>query len=228
MTSAIYRESATVSVPKPGQACKKKRLDSRHGLVRGIVVAAALYAGAVAACRADTPTPAAAAAFIEATAHQLITVIDGHEDAASQDRELQAVVDRAVDVEGIARFCMGRYWPLASPTQRQAFLGLFRSVLMDGVTGQIRTYKGVTVTVGRTQMRDGAVSVSSVVLRPGREPAKVDWLVDSTSAGPKIEDVVAEGTSLRLTRRNDYAAYLGSHDGNVDTLLAAMRQRLAQ
>ena len=39
---------------------------------------------------------------------------------------------------------------------------------------------------------------------------------------------MAEGTSLRLTRRNDYAAFLSNHGGNVDELIAGMRRRLGQ
>ena len=93
------------------------------------------------------------------------------------------------------------------------------------MAGQIRAYKGVTVTVGRAQPRDAGVSVSSIVERPGKGPASADWLVASTEAGLKIEDVVAAGTSLRLTRRTDYAAFLGSHGGNIDALLAAMRRQ---
>ena len=42
------------------------------------------------------------------------------------------------------------------------------------------------------------------------------------SGQPKIEDVVAEGTSLRITRRSAYTAYLDRNGGNVDALLTAM------
>ena len=39
-------------------------------------------------------------------------------------------------------------------------------------------------------------------------------------------DVVAEGTSLRLTQRSDYASYL-THNGNdVEKLIAAMRRQI--
>ena len=193
-----------------------------------IALAAVAVVGLCAPGQAEVPSPDAAASFIGTTARRLVTVIDGDGTLASQERELQAVVDGAVDVEGIARFCMGRYWQMATPAQREQFLALFHAVLLVGVTGQIRAYKGVTVTLGRTQTRDAAVSVSSVVERPGKGPASADWLVARTDAGLKIEDVVAEGTSLRLTRRNDYAAFLGSHGGNIDALLAAMRQRAAQ
>ncbi len=40
--------------------------------------------------------------------------------------------------------------------------------------------------------------------------------------------MIAEGTSLRITQRDDYAAFL-SHNGNsVDALLDAMRQEVSR
>ena len=43
----------------------------------------------------------------------------------------------------------------------------------------------------------------------------------------EIVDVIAEGTSLRLTQRSDYSSYL-SHNGNsIDSLLSAMKRQTA-
>jgi phospholipid transport system substrate-binding protein len=40
--------------------------------------------------------------------------------------------------------------------------------------------------------------------------------------------VVAEGTSLRLTQRSDYASYLSRNNNNVQALIDAMRQQAKQ
>ena len=227
----------TIAEPRATKGCvrsevgaERKNIVRPRGLsiLRLCLVATSLYSCNIGSSHAEALAPATATAFVEGTAEHIVAIIDGHDSASSQVAQLQAVVDGAVDIEGIAKFCMGRYWASASAAQRQKFLGLFHAVLLDGVTGQIRNYKGVTVKVGRAQARDPDISVSSVIDRPEKGPARVDWLVEATQAGLKIEDVVAEGTSLRLTRRNDYATYLGSHNGSVDALLDAMRQRLAQ
>ena len=44
----------------------------------------------------------------------------------------------------------------------------------------------------------------------------------------RIEDVIAEGMSLRLTQRSDYASFLARNGGNVDALLAALRQQVGE
>ncbi|HEY0422231.1 MAG TPA: ABC transporter substrate-binding protein [Rhodopila sp.] len=41
-------------------------------------------------------------------------------------------------------------------------------------------------------------------------------------------DVVAEGTSLRLTQRQDYASYLTHNNNNIDALIAAMKSQVSQ
>jgi phospholipid transport system substrate-binding protein len=41
-------------------------------------------------------------------------------------------------------------------------------------------------------------------------------------------DVIAEGTSLRLTTRSEYAAVIQRNNGRVASLLDAMRGQIAQ
>ena len=50
-----------------------------------------------------------------------------------------------------------------------------------------------------------------------------------TSTGsPKIIDLLAEGTSLRVTQASDFSAYLSRHQYNVHALIEGMRQVVAQ
>ena len=46
--------------------------------------------------------------------------------------------------------------------------------------------------------------------------------------GPKIVDVVAEGTSLRLTQRDDYASYLARNNDSVQALIDALKRQVGQ
>jgi phospholipid transport system substrate-binding protein len=42
-----------------------------------------------------------------------------------------------------------------------------------------------------------------------------------------VVDVIAEGTSLRLTQRSEYSAVISRNGGQISALLAAMRQQIA-
>ena len=91
---------------------------------------------------------------------------------------------------------------------------LFHQVLVNNITGKVGDYKGVLFQMGRSSPRGNDTSVSTIVTRPGNEPARVDWLVSNASGSPKIIDVIAEGTSLRLTQRDDYSAFLSRNNNN--------------
>ena len=75
-------------------------------------------------------------------------------------------------------------------------------------------------------MREDEIVVASVVSRPGNAPNKIDWIVTATGA-PRLLDVVAEGTSLRLTQRADYAAFLSSHGNSIQALIDALKAQAA-
>jgi len=169
-----------------------------------------------------------AGAFIEQAGKDLTAVINSPGAMAGKQAQLQQVVDRIVDVDEVARFCLGRFWRTASPEQQQQYLQLFHQVLLKNISSKLGDFQGVTFVVGRTVPRDGGFGVASVVTRPGTAPANVEWVVSDASGSPRIIDVVAEGTSLRLTQRSDYASYLAHNGNNVQALLDAMRQQLTQ
>ena len=169
-----------------------------------------------------------ATGFIQQTMQDLAVVVNGPGSIAEKQRKLQVVVDRTVDVDKVARFCLGRFWRTASAAQQNEYLDLFHRVLMINITGKVGEYQGVSFVLGRTQAREGAIVVSSTVNRPGTPPSKVDWLVSTDSGSLKIIDVIAEGTSLRLTQRSDYAAYLSHNNNSVQALIDALKQQASQ
>jgi phospholipid transport system substrate-binding protein len=105
---------------------------------------------------------------------------------------------------------------------------LFHQVLVNNITAKLGEYRGVRFVMGRAQQRDDNTVVSTVVERPNNPPTNVDWIIGNDTGNSKIIDVIAEGTSLRLTQRQDYASYLSRNNNNIDALINAMRQQVAQ
>lgn len=213
---------------QPGPVASPRRRAALRAAVRAVALSAAIVVAAPGLAVAAVPSPAAATAFIRRTADRMIGIIDGTEDRAARRGQLQTIVDESVDTQQIARFCLGRYWRIATPAQRQRFVQLFHRVLLDGVTGQISGYRGVRIDLGRTTVRGQGMIVQTTVHRPDQAAVDADWVVADTANGLRIQDVVAEGVSMRLTRRSDYNSYLASHRGNVDALLAAIQNQLAR
>ncbi len=99
---------------------------------------------------------------------------------------------------------------------------------MTNITATLGEYQGVTFTMGRSKPQDEQAVVSTTVIRPNNPPTAVDWIISNPSTDPKIIDVVAEGTSLRLTQRQDYASSLTHNNNSVDALSAAMKNQVSQ
>jgi len=169
-----------------------------------------------------------ATAFVKATGDKLVAVVNGAGSAEAKRRELTQVIDAAVDVDGVGRFCLGRFWRQASPDQQKRYLELFHKVLVTSITAKLGEYQGVRFSMGRSRPQDEEQIVSTVVERPNNAPTAVDWVISNPGSNPKIVDVIAEGTSLRITQRSDYAAYLQRNNNNIDALIGAMRDQVAQ
>jgi phospholipid transport system substrate-binding protein len=177
--------------------------------------------------RAQEDAVAAAVRFVTDTGNALIGIINGPGTLAAKQARLQPIIDRAVDVDGVALFCLGRFAREATPQQKQDYLSLFHAVLLKSITGKLGDYAGVTLAIGRGQARDDGVVVSSVINRPNSQPANVDWLIANEGGEQKIIDVVAEGTSLRLTQRSDYNSYMSRNGDSVQALIDALRRQAA-
>jgi phospholipid transport system substrate-binding protein len=96
------------------------------------------------------------------------------------------------------------------------------------VTGQTSTFQGASFTIGSASQQPVGIVVSTTVNVPGKAPATVQWVVAMVDGQPKIVDIIAEGTSLRLTERNDYAGVISQHGGQIQPLIDAMRNQLAR
>ena len=165
--------------------------------------------------------------FVKSAADHLLAVINQPGAIQSKHAELSRIIDTNVDVNEIAKFCLGRFWRSASPDLQKQYTELFHDVLVTNITGKIGDYQGARLVMGKAQMRDDTEIVSTSVERAGSPTNHIDWVLSRASGSPKVIDVVAEGTSLRLTQRQDYSAYLSRNNYSVQALIDAMRQQMS-
>ena len=160
----------------------------------------------------------------------LAAVVGGAASPADKQERLRRFLERVVDQDALARFCLGRFWAVATPAQRSEYTALFRQVLLRGVVSRLGDYQAgsVKITNNTPYVRAEGTYVPTIVERPGNKPVNITWLVTGEGAELRIADVVAEGMSLRITQRSDYASYLSRNGGDVDKLIAGMRAQVAQ
>lgn len=193
----------------------------RHCMTLGLIVTGSWLIPGLA--RAQTVEKASA--FVQQTADKLAAVVNGGQGAGEKRRALTQVLEVAVDIDGIGRFCLGRFWRNASPDQQKRYIAAFHEVIVTNITARLGEYKGVKVTVQHGRQQDDDAIVTTVVERPNNPPTTVDWVIGQATSAARIVDVLAEGTSLRLTQRQDYSSYMSQHNNDVDALIAAMRQQ---
>ena len=179
-------------------------------------------------CPVSAQSAEPAVSFIKSVTEKLVTIVNSSDSPQEKRRRLQQVIEATVDVNDIARFCLGRFWRLATPEQQKQYLGLFGDLLVTKIAGHLGEYQGVRVSMGPTRIAEDTVIVITTIERANNPTYQVDWIVSTSTGTPKIVDLVAGGTSLRLTQSNDFAAYLARHQYNIHELIEGMRQLIAQ
>lgn len=200
---------------------------SRRTLLLGATGLGLAAAIRPAAAQIDTGR---ATAFIEAAGRDLVAQLNSTTGTVAQRRErVAAVLRRAIDIEGTGRFILGRYWRQASEAEQRQYLQLFDEIIIRNLSARFGEYQGVRFTVGRTQQRsEEDVLVTTMVDRPNSASFALDWRVAEVGGQPKVVDVIAEGTSMRLTTRSEYSSVIQRNGGQVGSLLTAMQQQIAQ
>jgi phospholipid transport system substrate-binding protein len=198
----------------------------RRELIRR-AAAAGLLAMSGRAATAQTDQNARAMDFIRQAGNDLTALANA---AAASDAErprLQAFLDRVVDVNGVGRFCLGRFWATASDGQQRTYLALFHRVLLRNVVAWVGTHhqSAAHVTIGRPVAAGQDIDVPTVVARGGDPPAHVTWVVTMNLGEPKIIDVVVEGISMRVTVRNDYASFIQHNNGDIEALIRGLERQ---
>jgi phospholipid transport system substrate-binding protein len=172
--------------------------------------------------------PGRAASFIQQTGSELVSAINAGGPVAPKRERVSAILRRAIDIEGVARFVLGRWWRVATPAEQAEYLRLFEETILRNLSARFGEFQGVRFSLGRQQQRteDDAL-ISTIIERPSSAPFSLDWRVAEVGGQPRVVDVIAEGTSLRLTQRSEYSAVVTRNGNRLGPLLDAMRQQIA-
>ncbi|MCE2918798.1 MAG: phospholipid-binding protein MlaC [Alphaproteobacteria bacterium] len=204
-------------------------MNERNLIQRRALLACIAILGAAPA-RAQQMDINRATAFVDRAGQDLVNAINDPRLTLAQRRDRVASILRtAIDIEGTGRFILGRYVRQASPAELQDYLKLFDEIIIRNLSARFGEYRGVKFSLGRSQQRtEEDALVSTLVERPNTAPFTLDWRVAEINGQPRVVDVIAEGTSLRLTTRSEYSAVIQRNGGRVAALLDAMRGQISQ
>lgn len=164
--------------------------------------------------------------FIDGMAQRAINFLgDEKLDQDQKQGKFRTLLQDSFDMETIGRFALGRYWRVATPEQRKEYQRLFRDMVVKVYSDRFKEYKGQKVDV-RSVRVDGekdALVTSFIVAEDGPE-VQVDWRVRYKDGRYRIIDVIVEGVSMSVTQRSDFASVIQRGGGDVEVLLAHLKQ----
>lgn len=183
--------------------------------------ALALTAAAIAAAPAAAIEPPAAEDFVRAVVADFEAILKSEADDAAKTQAFMALFRRTAALPQIGRFAAGQAWREMTDAQKDAYAVAFERYAANAYTRNIGEYRGQTVEVtGSQDAGRRGVLVQSLFNTPGEAPIRVDWLVSDQSGQTLISDVVAEGVSLTIAQREEFAAMLEARGGDIDRFIA--------
>lgn len=196
--------------------------------IRILLLAASLLAGCSAVAAEIAPD-----VLVKNTAQDVLAIIKQDKDIQSGNtQKVLELVDAKVlphfDFSRMAQLAVGRYWPKATPAQRQALVSEFRTLLVRTYSNSLSAYKNQTIDYKPLKLQSGAtdVTVKTVVSQPGGQPIPIDYSLEKTGNAWKVYDVAVDGVSLVTNYRGSFGAEIKNNgiDGLIKTLSDKNRQ----
>lgn len=144
--------------------------------------------------------------------------------AAQKKAKFKKLLDRKFDLESIGRFAMGRNWRTISDAQKKEYLNLFESMVIDVYSQRFSEYGGQDINVLSSRAEGKSdVIVQSLIVDPSGPNVKLDWRLRYKDGRFRVIDVIVAGVSMALTQRSDFSSVIQRGGGDVEVLLAHLR-----
>ncbi len=192
--------------------------------ILGLVVAGAF---ALPVAMGSRGAQADARVFIDALGEKAIEALTGEIDQGVREQRFRELLNEFFDMPSIGKFVLARYWKVATDAEKNEFLGLFETLVVQAYAQRFSEYSGERFDVLEVveDAKPGFSTVRSVVDRPDGEDIRVDWLVLDENGVSKVEDVKIEGVSMAQTYRSEFASVIQSKGGKVAGLITALREK---
>lgn len=171
---------------------------------------------------------AKAETHVKSLVNEGISIIAQDEvDMSVKKKEFYTLLNKYFDIPTISRFVLGRYWKNVDDSQKQEYVDLFETMIVEIYSNRFEGYTDEEVEiVSSRSVNDRDVIVSSrLIFKDKRAPLPLEWRVRNQNGNPQVIDLVVEGVSMSVTQRSDFNSVLKNSDGDIDVLLEKMREK---
>lgn len=196
-------------------------------MIKQLLVAFSLLCFSVASVAIESPD-----ALVKRTAEDVLAVVknDAEIQAGSQEKIFALAEEKILpnfNFDRVSRLVLGKNWTKATPEQKTAFQGEFRTLLLRTYATALSKYKNQVIEYKPLRMADGAntASVKTEIVQPGGQPIAVDYTLAKEKDAWKVYDIVIEGVSLVTNYRGQFSQEV--RQNGLDSLIKKLADKNA-
>ena len=118
----------------------------------------------------------------------------GTEPTPETRKKLEAIVTKAVDLEGMAKSALGKTWAETPPAKQKKFLEAFKSRFRKATGEQLDQYRSTSIKYFPEKKEDDDTFVPTEVLVKG-EPTHIDYRMQRHGETWRIADIIVDDVS---------------------------------
>lgn len=151
------------------------------------------------------------AAVVQRASSEIIAALKKHEGQLKADPDLvKQMIHKYLlphfDFAFTSQLVLGRYWRMATASERQEFEQAFVGYLVNVYANALKNYHGghVAVLPFRGNEHNEYVKVRTRIETPGENPISVDYALKKVGTQWKVFDVIIAGVSYVQTYANEF------------------------
>ena len=197
-------------------------------MFKKLLVAASLVcfsAFGTVAIASETPD-----ALVKRTAEDVLSVVKTDKDIQAGDQEkLFALAEEKIlpnfNFDKVSRLVLGKNWTKATPDQKTAFQGEFKTLLIRTYATALSKYKNQSIEYAPLKMAESATTaqVKTNIVQQGGQPIAVNYTLEKQADSWKVYDIVIEGVSLVTNYRSQFAQEI--RQNGLDSLIKKLADK---
>ena len=165
--------------------------------------------------------------FVQQTVDSAAKALDQSLSKELKIDKLKKIAKKAVDIEGIGFYSLGKHRKNISDQQRKEYLDIFTQYFLKSFSSRLAQYSDPKIKVeSQKKLNEKYTMVSSVLIATENKPeVKIDWRVVTKNLNqPLIIDVIIEGVSLAKVQKEEFNSIIQSNDGDISVLFINLKK----
>ena len=164
--------------------------------------------------------------FVQSTVNRAADTLSGNLTKEQRIVELKKIAADTVDIKGIGFYSLGKHRKNLSNEKINEYSKVFHEYFMTSFSSRLAEYSNPIIEVNsKEKINENYTIVSSTLVATDKRPEiKIEWRIyTKNSDKPLIRDLIIEGLSLARTQKEEFNSIIQGADGDIEALLANLK-----